>query len=117
MPGYDQRGPWGQGPRTGGGFGYCGPQAPDTNTDVRYGRRFGLGGRGFQRGLRRGFCFSDREWNAAGYGPRRAAGGTIQPDLAKPNLQAEAADLRRRLDAIERRLAGMENPDLESKEA
>jgi hypothetical protein len=45
------------------------------------------------------------------------AAGTIQPQSAGSDLQAEAADLRRRLETIERRLAGMEGFGAETKEA
>jgi hypothetical protein len=117
MPGYDRTGPWGRGPRTGGGFGVCGAPAQDAESDPRaYGRGFGRGGRGLQRGFRRGFCFFGRGRNAVDYGPLRAA-GTIQPPSAGSDLQAEAADLRRRLETIERRLAGMEGFGAETKEA
>lgn len=116
MPGYDRTGPWGQGPRTGGGFGFCGPQAQDADADARfYGREFGRGGRGQQRGFRRGFCYFGRGRNAVGFGPRWTA-ERIQPEPAKPSLEAEAADLRRRLEAIEQRLAGMEGRGAEPKE-
>jgi hypothetical protein len=117
MPGYDRTGPWGQGPRSGGGFGFCGTPAQDSETDPRgYGRGFGPGGgSGLQRGFRRGSCFFGRGRNAVGFGPRWAA-ERIQPEPAKPSLEAEAADLRRRLEAIEQRLAGMEGRGAEPKE-
>jgi hypothetical protein len=41
----------------------------------------------------------------------------IQPDRIKANLAAEAEDLRRRLEAVEKRLAGMEELRSEPKEA
>jgi hypothetical protein len=108
MPGYDRTGPWGQGSRTGGGFGVCGAPAQEAEADaLNYGRGFGSGGgRGLQRGFRRGFCFFGRGRGGAGYGARRVP-EAAPPDLAKPSLEAEAAELRRRLDAIEQRLAGM----------
>jgi hypothetical protein len=117
MPGYDRTGPWGQGPGTGGGFGICRSQAQDIDSDTRNdGRGSARCGRGRQRGFRRGVCFFGRGRNAVGYGPLRAA-GTIQPGSAGPDLQAEAADLRRRLETIELRLAGMEGFGVEPKEA
>ena len=116
MPGYDRTGPAGQGPGTGGGFGFCGPEAQDADAGLRgYGRGFGRGGRGLQRGFRRGFCFFGRGRNAAGFGPLRT-GGTIQAGSAGPDLQAEAADLRRRLEVVEQRLAGMEKFGAEPKQ-
>jgi hypothetical protein len=117
MPGYDRTGPWGQGPRTGGGFGFCGPQAQAAEADARfYGRGFGRGGRGLQRGFRRGFCFFGRGRDGIGYGARWFP-ETTPPNLIKSNLEAEAEELRRRLDAIEQRLAGMEMPGVEPKPA
>jgi hypothetical protein len=117
MPGYDRTGPGGQGPRTGGGFGFCGTSAQDVETDPRaYGRGFGRGGRGLQRGFRRGFCFFGRGRNAASFGAPQA-GGTIQPGPARTDLKAEAEDLRRRLEAIEIRLAGVEGFGVEPKRA
>ena len=55
MPGFDRSGPMGAGPRTGGGFGYCG-----RNADTAAIRGFGAGG-GFRRGRR----------NASNYGGMR----------------------------------------------
>lgn len=108
MPGYDRRGPWGQGPRTGGGFGFCGPQAQDAETDARfYGRGSGRGGRGLQRGFRRGFCVFDRGRGGIGYWPRLHP-ETIPTNQVKSDLEAEAVTLRRRLETIEQRLADME---------
>jgi hypothetical protein len=117
MPRYDRTGPEGQGPRTGGGFGFCGVPAREAETDIRgYGRGFGPGGRGLQRGFRKGFCFYGRGRGGAGYGPRWAA-EPIQPDRIKSNLAAEAEDLRRRLEAVEQRLAGMEGLGAEPNQA
>jgi hypothetical protein len=110
MPGYDRTGPWGQGPRTGGGFGSCSAPAQAAEADARsYGRGFGRGGRGLQRGFRRGFCFFGRGRGGSGYGARWVS-ETTPSNLAKPGLEAEADGLRRRLDAIEQRLASMEAP-------
>jgi hypothetical protein len=118
MPGYDRTEPGGQGSRTGGGFGFCGAQARgEADTDIRgYGRGVGPGGRGLQRGFRKGFCFYGRGRGGAGYGPRWAA-EPIQPDRIKSNLQAEAEDLRRRLETVEQRLAGIEGLGAEPKQA
>jgi hypothetical protein len=82
-----------------------------------YGRGFGPGGRGLQRGFRRGFCFFGRGRGGIGYGARWYP-ETTQPNQIRSNLEAEAAKLRRRLDAIEQRLAGTEEmPGVEPKPA
>lgn len=54
MPGFDGTGPLGQGPRTGGGFGYCPPTAgPYYGQPVVY----GVGRGGLPRGGGRGFAY------------------------------------------------------------
>ena len=55
MPGFDRTGPEGQGPLTGGGFGYCGYKA--NKSASRAGRWFGRGLGGSPRGGGRGFGF------------------------------------------------------------
>ncbi|MGB9005437.1 MAG: DUF5320 domain-containing protein [Candidatus Aminicenantales bacterium] len=63
MPAGDRTGPWGFGPRTGRGMGYCaGYPAPGY---MHPGPRFGFG-RGFGRGLGRGL--------GRGFGPGRGRG-------------------------------------------
>jgi len=56
MPGLDGTGPRGEGPRTGGGRGFCPPNATSTSptSQVRYGRGLGPCGRGLARGFRGG---------------------------------------------------------------
>lgn len=72
MPAGDRTGPWGMGPRTGRGFGYCsGFQAPGfmyPGPGLGYGRGFGFG-RGFGRGMGfgRGRGFR-RAWFGGAYG-------------------------------------------------
>ncbi len=54
MPGFDGTGPRGQGPRTGGGFGFCPPGADA----YPYGApMYGVGRGGIPRGGGRGFAF------------------------------------------------------------
>jgi hypothetical protein len=56
MPGFDGTGPLGEGPMTGGGFGYCG---------TGYGRGIRRGrGLGYGRGFGRGFGFRRAAWGA-----------------------------------------------------
>jgi hypothetical protein len=116
MPGYNRTGPMGRGPITGGGFGFCGTGVrAGTEAPTAYGRGFRAGGRGLQRGFRRGRCFfsrgrqpgGDETGYGAGFGPRRAAGGGA-PEAGAAELRAEAAELRRRLEVIEQRLGGRE---------
>ncbi len=59
MPGLDRTGPKGEGPRTGGGFGFCTPNSTkekptNTQTSVRprLGRGLGPCGRGLARTFR-----------------------------------------------------------------
>jgi len=110
MPGYDRTGAWGQGPRSGGGFGYCGGPAREADAAWRgYGRGFGAGGCGRQRGFRRGLCFFDRRPEFGFSRPRAAA---PRDPLMEENarLRTEAEDLKRRLETIEQRLAGLTTP-------
>jgi hypothetical protein len=116
MPGYDRTGPMGRGPMTGGGFGPCGTgRWNDEDRPGAFGRGFRAGGRGLQRGFRRGRCFfsrgrqpgGDEAGYGAGFGPRRAAGGGA-PEAGAADLRDEAAELRRRLEVIEQRLGGRE---------
>ena len=55
MPAFDGTGPLGQGPRTGGGFGFC----PPTESSYYYGTPYvyGVGRGGLPRGGGRGFTF------------------------------------------------------------
>ena len=74
MPAFDGTGPLGQGPRTGGGFGYCPPTAgPYYGRPVVYGvGRGGLprgGGRGFAFGGGRGRGRGRRFWRASPFTP------------------------------------------------
>jgi hypothetical protein len=103
---------------SGGGFGPCGAGRWDDEDRPRFfGRGFRAGGRGLQRGFRRGFCWFNRSGDIAareggggyGYGTRRAGGRTV-PEPSPADLKTEAQELRRRLETIEKRLAGSEGP-------
>lgn len=106
MPGFNGRGPVGQGPMTGGGRGRCSGDAYagqgaawGAPTAYGQGRGRGMGpcgggranGRGRGRGMGQGMGYGQ------GYG--QAAMGPIAQDL-----QAEADQLRRRLAQVEARL-------------
>ena len=106
MPGFNGRGPMGQGPMTGGGRGRCSGYANigqgaawGAPTAYGQGRGRGMGpcggGRAFGRGRGRGQGYGMGQ--GMGYGPA-AMGPTAQ------DLQAEAEELRRRLAQVEARL-------------
>ncbi len=63
MPGFDRKGPLGEGPATGGGFGLCNRVAQQSGLEKNDESR---PGRGLGRGLRAG--------RTAGHGRGRAAG-------------------------------------------
>jgi hypothetical protein len=91
MPGYDRTGPMGMGPRTGGGFGYCGSNAGFGN-QAGYSRRGGVG-----RALGQG-------WGGrCGFGRR----GAIPWGYAPPSSEQESAYLKNQAVALEQELAAV----------
>ena len=111
MPGLNQTGPSGNGPMTGRGRGLCAPDRTayrgpvSNNTGMGRGAWYGRG-RGFRRGLRRGFSPA----NAGGF---QANQGMV-PQSGAQNLQTEidglhtqAESLQRSLEAINERLMEM----------
>jgi len=115
MPGFDGTGPLGQGPRTGGGFGYCPPgsgPAYGTGWIGRGAGRGGLpwgGGRGRAWGGGRGWG-----WRAmvGGYqpptwGPMPMAQWTPQQELEA--LQAQAQAMEGDLQSIRQRITELES--------
>jgi len=111
MPGYDGTGPRGEGPMTGGGFGYCG-----TGRPVGLGRAWPLLGLGLGLGLRWGARRFGGRWPGRGYG--RGYGPGLYPEddlwLEPPTREEEAAALeqdasflRRRLEALEAHIAAL----------
>ena len=108
MPGFDQTGPAGTGPMTGGARGLCHPANAGYN--LRFPEGFGRGGR---LGLRRGF--------RGGFGPDRGRGRAFErgngwyPGAARPThspdtvnememLKAQAGFIQRSLDTITKRM-------------
>ncbi len=111
MPGGDRRGPMGQGPRTGGGMGFCsGYAGPGYGRGWR-GYRFGFGGGRFACGRGLG---QRRLRDDSG----RFAGWAVPSGYPTPDAEAEArilrqeADaLRRQLEDVQQRLAAMQPPE------
>ena len=109
MPGGDRTGPWGAGPMTGRGAGFCaGYAVPGAMNPV--GRGYGLG-RGWGGGGRWGYrhwyhATGLPGWVRAGYGPAfgpAPAAPTIEQDATY--LENQAAWLRGELETLEGRLA------------
>ena len=112
MAGGDRTGPNGMGPLTGRGAGYCaGNQVPGYMQSAP-GRGFGSGfGRGFGFGRGRGW----RNWfqaagvpgwlqaPAAGYQPPE-----LPPDTEKQMLSSQVDTLQKQLEAVNKRLAELE---------
>ncbi|NMC66368.1 MAG: DUF5320 domain-containing protein [Acidobacteria bacterium] len=100
MPLGDRTGPWGLGPMTGRGLGYCAgfPYPGYMNPGypgLGFGRGFGFG-RGYGRGM--GFGRS-RGWRRAGFFPNIYS-GEQEIDL----LQTESDILKKQLEEINKRL-------------
>lgn len=99
MPGFDRTGPRGMGPRTGGGFGYCGgygAHRPARFGLGRGGRPFGGGG-GFGYGGGRGYGMH-RNWRDY----------RDEEDYARDSredLEMYARELESELKAIKKQLA------------
>ncbi len=101
MPGGDRTGPWGGGPMTGRGAGFCGGfgRPGYANGGWGFGRGFGRGwGRGPGFGYGRGFY--PAAWGAA-------------PEDEKGWLEREASVLRSQLDSISKRLEQLHGKDNE----
>ena len=111
MPGFDGTGPLGQGPRTGGGFGYCEPTAGSYyGQPVVYGvGRGGIprgGGRGvaFGGGRGRGRRFGGGAPGAPAYYPAPAA-VQMAPDQERALLKEQAQAMQDQLNQITARIA------------
>ncbi len=100
MPGFDRRGPQGQGPMTGRGLGYCG-SGMTTNPQLA---GAGRGGRPFGGG--RGRCFGGGRggwWNgwAAPPQPMEYQEAASAPALEQfEELKRENEELRKKLDEL-----------------
>jgi hypothetical protein len=101
MPAGDRTGPLGAGPMTGLGAGYCaGYAAP------------GFASWGSGRGLGRGFGGGGRGWRhmfyATGLPGWMRTSAAPMPEQELTMLKARAEDLKNQLDAINQRLAALE---------
>jgi hypothetical protein len=108
MPGFDQTGPGGMGPMTGGGRGWCGRSANKGGYGTGVGRGRRGGGRGFGGGARFG-------WGGPYAAPSVAVAERLPADRENPlgELRAEAEWTRNRLAEIEQRIATLETQDVE----
>jgi hypothetical protein len=96
MPGFDGTGPLGEGPMTGGGFGYCTP----TGTRRFSQGRFPFGRRAFGRG--RGF--RNRFFRA-----NQPAMENLSPENEKQYLEDELKCLEKEIETIKERIKEFKN--------
>ena len=101
MPGFDRSGPMGAGPMTGGIRGLCNPAtAPCVRAFMGgYGNGLGFRGRGWRRGVGRGY-----RWAPVAGGPAVAVDNAAEFAA----LRDEADYLRDSLDAVNRRIDELE---------
>lgn len=106
MPGRNHTGPFGAGPRTGRGMGYCGSyeQPGFANEAIMPRGRFGFKGGGAGRGWRHRFY-------ATGV-PGWAPSAPEEQEIA--DLKAQADQLKMQLDAIQKRIQELTPPFSES---
>ncbi|ROQ89611.1 DUF5320 domain-containing protein [Desulfosoma caldarium] len=107
MPGLDRTGPWGMGPRTGRGLGWCAGPAGAGPRTAAYGWGFGRGGRA--RGMRCGWG----PWGALWRGPLGLGWGWFgaRPLSREEELQwlkNEAASLEHALEQVRKTMASLE---------
>ncbi len=100
MPGFDGRGPLGEGPVTGGGRGYCNNPGAGCGRLSGFGRGMAYGrGAGLGRGLGRGYC--------RGYAPTPPV-YALTPDAEMNMLREQADAIKNSLDNINGRIAELE---------
>jgi len=96
MPGFDNTGPMGNGPMTGGGRGRC------SGIDVGYGRPY-FRDRGMNRGVRYGRGYGRGGWRSSVSAPY-----PIQAGDEIYRLKEEAEFIKNDLDRIHRQIADLE---------
>lgn len=101
MPGGDRTGPFGEGPMTGRGAGFC------SGNDVRRGAPCGrFSGRRGGMGFRRGFMTGG---SAGRYYPGSLS--ALSPEEERENLRREAEFLESELNGIRDRIGRLEKPE------
>ena len=113
MPGFNQTGPSGRGPMTGGGRGICNAGRPVYETGIPGGAGFRRG-MGLGRGFRGGYDPDMRGYPGRGLGRNRAAFMEAYPEDAQieiDRLKMQAESTKRTLDAINQRLSEMEKSE------
>lgn len=119
MPAGDRTGPWGLGPRTGRGLGYCsGYPAPGfmfSGPGLVFGRGMGFSrGRGFWRRGLGGFYGSPYPgWNPGFYSPYWRPFYRPGREEEKAMLEEQARILEERLDGIKTRLKDLRKAEKE----
>lgn len=94
MPGFDQTGPAGYGAGTGRGMGPCG-------AGMAFGRGARMGMGGMRRGFGRGYCWNVAPyWNAAPAAPLSAEEQKQLLDAELSRLEAQKAEIQRRLNDL-----------------
>ena len=125
MPGGDRTGPWGLGPMTGRGLGYCaGYSSPGFTKGIPRGRGFGRGGgRGFGRGFwgrGRGFWgrgyFQEPYYGPTPYYPPYQQGVSTEParEEEKAYLEDMVKALEEEIKSIKDRLRELSKEEKES---
>ncbi|MGB9440968.1 MAG: DUF5320 domain-containing protein [Desulfobacterales bacterium] len=118
MPGFDQTGPMGAGPMTGGARGRCNPATsrtiPAYNGEYGYGRGLGRrrafrGGYGPDAGRGRGYG-RGYGWYPPAPAPAYSAGTSDEMNM----LKADADYMKTSLDAIKKRIEELEKKPAES---
>lgn len=130
MPGGDRTGPWGSGPMTGRGAGFCAGYSVPGYMNPAVGRGFyGVGRGGFPRGGGRGRAFGGGRgwWRAGFYGhphyvPFHSGYGPYAPAYQQPSaeeekkfLQEELTSLEEELTAIRERISELEKGEQKKK--
>ena len=105
MPGFDGTGPWGTGPMTGGGRGFCVTAGAGRGW---YGRG---GGRGYGRGRGFGRGFGWRVWGPAYYDAPYSNVPPMGREQEVDFLQNQAQAIKEELENIESRISQLQQQE------